>query len=102
MPQQAIKVLVGATLPTGKGPGEVARAAQRLINLGMPAKLFAVVVVRVLTLASKEVSASMIAEPTKPAVLFEIFAMTANPLLRSTTVTMACLWLAPMTVSHSQ
>ena len=42
--QQAIKVLVGATLPTGKGLGEVARAVQRLINLGMPAKLFAVLV----------------------------------------------------------
>ena len=44
LPQQAIEVLVGATLPTGKGPGKVARAAQRRINLGMPAKLFAVVV----------------------------------------------------------
>ena len=46
VPQQAMEVLVGATLPTGKGPGKVARAAQRLINLGMPAKLFAVVVVQ--------------------------------------------------------
>ena len=44
LPQQAIEVLVGATLPTGKGLGEVARAVQRLINLGMPAKLFAVLV----------------------------------------------------------
>lgn len=44
LPQQAIEVLVGASLPTGKGPGKVARAAQRFINLGVPAKLFAVVV----------------------------------------------------------
>ena len=44
LPQQAIEVLVGASLPTGEGPGKVARAAQSLINLGVPAKLFAVVV----------------------------------------------------------
>ena len=40
LPQQAIEVFVGARLPAGR----VARAAQRLINFGMPAKLFAVVV----------------------------------------------------------
>ena len=102
LPQQAIEVLVGASLPTGKGPGKVARAAQRFINPGVPAKFFAVVKVRVLTLAFNGLSASMMAAPTRSAVLFETFAMTAYPLLRSTTVTMACLWLAPKTVSHSQ
>ena len=44
LPQQAIKVLVGASLPTGKGPGKVARAAQRFINPGVPAEFFAVVI----------------------------------------------------------
>ena len=44
LPQQAIEVLVGATLPTGKGLGKVARAAQRYINPGVPAEFFAVVV----------------------------------------------------------
>ena len=44
LPQQTIEVLVGASLPTGKGPGKVARAAQRFINPGVPAKFFAVVI----------------------------------------------------------
>ena len=44
LPQQAIEVLVGATLPTGKGSGKVARATQCFINLGVPAKFFAVVI----------------------------------------------------------
>ncbi len=44
LPQQAIEVLVGASLPTGKGPGKVARASQRFINPGVPAKFFAVVI----------------------------------------------------------
>ena len=44
LPKQAIEVLIGATLPTGKGPGKVAGAAQRLINVGVPAKFFAVVI----------------------------------------------------------
>ena len=41
--QQAIEVLVGASLPTGKGPGKVTRAAQRFINPCEPAEFFAVV-----------------------------------------------------------
>ena len=44
LPQQAIEVRVGASLPTGKGAGKVARAAQRFINPGVPAKFFAVVI----------------------------------------------------------
>jgi hypothetical protein len=44
LPQQAIEVLVGATLPARKGPGKVAPAAQRFINLGVPAEFFAVVI----------------------------------------------------------
>jgi len=40
LPQQAIEVLVGATLPTGKGSGKVARATQRFINPSVPAKFF--------------------------------------------------------------
>ena len=43
LPQQAIEVLVGASLPTGKGAGKVARAAQRFINVGVPAEFFAIV-----------------------------------------------------------
>jgi hypothetical protein len=41
----------------------------------------------------------MIPEPANSDVLFETFAMRAYPLLRSTTVTIDCLWLAPMIVS---
>ena len=44
LPQQAIEVLVGASPPAGKGLGKVARAAQRFINPGVPAKFFAVVI----------------------------------------------------------
>ena len=44
LPQQAIEVLVGATLPARKGPGKVARAAQCFINPGVTAKFFAVVI----------------------------------------------------------
>ena len=44
LPQQAIEVLVGATLPARKGPGKVACAAQRFISPGVPAKFFAVVI----------------------------------------------------------
>ena len=44
LPQQAVEVLVGASLPARKGPGKVARAAQCFINLGVPAKFFAVVI----------------------------------------------------------
>lgn len=42
--QQAIKVLVGALLPTCKGSGKVASAFERLVNLNVRRKLFAVVV----------------------------------------------------------
>ena len=42
------------------------------------------------------------AEPTAADVLLDTLAITAYPLLRSTIVTTAPLWLAPMTVSHSQ
>ena len=44
LPQQAVEVLVGASLPTGKGPGKVALAAQRFINPGVPGEFFAVVI----------------------------------------------------------
>jgi hypothetical protein len=44
LPQQAIEVLVGATLPARKGPGKLARAAQCFINLGVPAEFLSVVV----------------------------------------------------------
>ncbi len=44
LPQQAIEVLVGASLPTGKGSGKVARATQRFVNPGVPAEFFAVVI----------------------------------------------------------
>ena len=44
MTQQAIKVLVGAPLPTCKGSGKVASAVERLVNLNVRRKLFAVVV----------------------------------------------------------
>ena len=40
LPQQAIEVLVGATLPARKGPGKVARAA----HPGVPTEFFAVVI----------------------------------------------------------
>ena len=43
LPQQAIEVLVGASPPAGKGLGKVARAAQRFINVGVPAEFFAIV-----------------------------------------------------------
>ena len=42
--QQTIEVLIRPTLPTSKGPGEVARALQRFINPSMSAELFSVVV----------------------------------------------------------
>lgn len=44
LPQQAIEVFAGATLPTSKGPGNVARGAQRFINFGVPADFFPVVI----------------------------------------------------------
>ena len=44
MTQQAIKVLVGAPLPTCKGSGKVARAFKGLVNLNVRRKFFAVVV----------------------------------------------------------
>ncbi len=44
LPQQAIEVLLGASLPTGKGSGKVARDAPRFINHGVPGKFFAVVI----------------------------------------------------------
>ena len=44
LPQQAVEVLGAASLSTGKGPGKVARAAQRFINRGMPPEFFAVVI----------------------------------------------------------
>jgi hypothetical protein len=44
LPQQAIEVIVGATLPARKGPGKVARAAERFINRGVPTEFFAVVI----------------------------------------------------------
>jgi hypothetical protein len=40
------------------------------------------------------------AELTNSDVFFSTLAITAYPLLRSTIVTTAPLWLAPMTVSH--
>ena len=49
LPQQAIEVLVGASLPTGK----VARAAQRFIYPGVPAEFFAVVIGQRLALGFK-------------------------------------------------
>ena len=42
MTQQTIKVLVGASLPTCKGPGKVARAIERLVNLNVSCKLVVV------------------------------------------------------------
>ena len=42
--QQTIKVLVGAPLPTCKGSGKLASALERLVNLNVRGKLFAVVV----------------------------------------------------------
>ncbi len=91
LPQQAIEIFVGATLPARKGPGKVSRAAHCFINLGVPAEFFAVVISQRLDPASNGLSALMIAEPSKFDVLFETLAMTVYPLLRSTTVTMACL-----------
>lgn len=44
LPQQAIEVLVGATLSARKGPGKVTHAAQRFINPGVPTEFFAVVI----------------------------------------------------------
>ena len=44
MTQQAIKVLVGAPLPTCEGSGKVARAIERLVNLDVRRKFFTVVV----------------------------------------------------------
>ena len=44
MTQQTIKVLVGAPLPTREGSGKVARAIERLVNLNVRRKLFAVIV----------------------------------------------------------
>lgn len=43
-PKQSIEVHVGPTLPTRKRPDKVACAVQRVINLGVPAELLAVVV----------------------------------------------------------
>ena len=43
LPLQAIEVLVGASLPAGKGPGKVAFAGQRFIKHGVPAEFFAIV-----------------------------------------------------------
>jgi hypothetical protein len=100
--QQAVEVFIATTLPTRKGSSKVACAIKRRVNQCMPTEFFAVIEVSVLTLTSKGFSALLIAWPTRSAVLFETLAMTAYPLLCSTTVTMACLLLAPMTVSHSQ
>jgi hypothetical protein len=44
LPQQTIEVPVAAPLPTRKGSGKVARAAQRFINLGVPIEFFAIVI----------------------------------------------------------
>ena len=42
--QETIKLLVGAPLPICKGPGKAARAIERLVNLNVSRKLFALVV----------------------------------------------------------
>ena len=91
LPQQAIEVLVAATLPARKGPGKVARATQRFINPGVLTEFFAIVIGQRLDPGFNGLSAWIIAEPTKSDVLFETLAMTTYPLLRSTTVTMTCL-----------
>jgi len=57
---------------------------------------------RLKALSAKGWSLSTMAELTNSDVFFSTFAITAYPLLRSTIVTTAPLWLAPMTVSHSQ
>ena len=79
LPQQAVEVLVGASLPTGKGPGKVARAAQRFINLGVPAKLFAVVIGQGLDPGLKRLKRFDDRRATKSDVLFETLAITAYP-----------------------
>jgi hypothetical protein len=48
LPQQSVEVLIGAVLPTGKGPRKVPRAAQGLVNLGMTTELFAILKVSAL------------------------------------------------------
>ena len=101
-PQQAIEILVGASLPTGKGPDKVAGAAQHFINRGVPSEFFAVVICQRVDPGFKRLVSFDDSRATKSNVLSETLAMTAYPLLRSTSVTMACLWAAPMTVSHSQ
>ena len=58
--------------------------------------------VSVLTLAAIGLSLSTMARLTNYDVLLVMLAMTPYPLLRSTIVTTAPLWLAPITVSHSQ
>ena len=54
LPQQAIEVLVVATLPARKGPGKVARATQRSINPGVPTEFFAAVIGQRLNLGFKQ------------------------------------------------
>jgi hypothetical protein len=64
----------------------------------VPAEFFAVVIGQRLDPGFKRFERLADRRATKSAVFFEIFAMTAYPLLRATTAIMACLWLAPITV----
>jgi len=102
LPQKSVEVLVRAALPACKGPGKAPRAAQRLVNFDMSTELFSVVVGRRFNPCLEGLEHLDDGRSHQVGRFFETFAMTAYPLLRSTTVTMACLWFAPMTVSHSQ
>lgn len=64
--QKIIKALVGALLPTCKGPGEVDRAIERLVNLNVSCKVFAAVIRQRCALAIYCLRPSRIARLTNP------------------------------------
>ncbi len=89
--QQTIEVLVAAALPAAIRIGKVGLDAKGLIDGLVIGKLLALSTVKVFTREIRGLSLASIARPTRSAVLLFTLASTAKPLLRSTSVTMACL-----------
>jgi hypothetical protein len=95
LPQQATEILVVTTFPARKGLAKVSRrAAQRFINLGVPAEFVPVVIGQLLDPGFNGLRALMIAKPTKSDVslkpwLSPEMRFCALPLLRW----LACVWL---------
>jgi hypothetical protein len=102
LPNQAIGILIGSTLPTGIRPGKVRSTAQSRINRLMHRKLTPVVTGDVLTMCLKGINSSIMAALTTSAVLLGSSLSSVKPDLRSTKVTITPLCPLPMMVSTSQ